>query len=93
MFCMLSVAGYAQRKQSLDRGWKFHRGGAVNAEVPEFDDSKWRTLTVPHDFSMEAVFDTLDYRQRKASWSAVEVGPFSRLSIGDWDTGQTVGGE
>ena len=93
MFCMLSVAGYAQRKQSLDRGWKFHRGGAVNAEVPEFDDSKWRTLTVPHDFSMEAVFDTLDYRQRNASWSAVQVGPFSRLSIGDWDTGQTVGGE
>ena len=93
MLCLLSVAGFAQRKQSLDRGWKFHRGSVVNAEVPELDDSKWRTITVPHDFSMEAVFDTLDYRQRNANWSAIQVGPFSRLSIGDWDTGQTVGGE
>ena len=84
---------HAQRKQSFDRQWKFHRGGVVNAEAPEYDDSRWRTLTVPHDFSMEAVFDTLDYRQRQRSWSDVQVGPFSRLSVGDWDTGQTVGGE
>ena len=93
LFCFLSVVGHAQRKQSLDRGWKFHRGAAVNAETPEFDDSKWRTLTVPHDFSMEPAFDSQDYRQRNAAWSAVQVGPFSRMSIGDWDTGQTVGGE
>lgn len=93
LFCFLSVVGYAQRKQSLDRGWKFHRGAAVNAETLEFDDSKWRTLTVPHDFSMEPAFDSQDYRQHNAAWSAVQVGPFSRMSIGDWDTGQTVGGE
>ncbi|MBQ6964080.1 MAG: DUF4982 domain-containing protein [Bacteroidaceae bacterium] len=86
------AAAHAQRKQSLDMGWKFMRGGVVNAEAKDFDDSKWRTLTVPHDFSMEAVFDTLDYRQRNTTWNDVQVGPFSRMSIGDWDTGQTVGG-
>ena len=81
------------RKQNFDMDWRFHRGGAVNAECVGFDDSKWRLLNVPHDFSMDAVFDTLDYRQRNADWTSVQVGPFSRLSIGDWDTGQTVGGE
>ena len=81
------------RKQNFDMGWRFHRGGAVNAECVGFDDSKWQLLNVPHDFSMDALFDTLDYRQRNADWTSVQVGPFSRLSIGDWDTGQTVGGE
>ena len=82
----------AQRKASLDTGWKFHRGDVVNAEVAEYDDSKWRTLTVPHDFSMEPAFDPSDERQRLANWSEIQVGPFSRLSVGNWDTGQTVGG-
>lgn len=82
----------AQRKASLDTGWKFHRGDVVNAEVAEFDDTKWRTLTVPHDFSMEPAFDPSDERQRWTGWSDMQVGPFSRLSVGNWDTGQTVGG-
>lgn len=81
------------RKQNFDRDWRFLRGSVVNAECVNFDDSRWRLLTVPHDFSMDAVFDTLDYRQGHAGWKAVQVGPFSRQSIGDWDTGQTVGGE
>lgn len=89
---LFSISATAQRKTCFDAGWKFHRGGVVNAEMPTFDDSAWRTLTVPHDFSMDAVFDTLDYRQNNRTWSDVQVGPFSRLSIGDWDTGQTVGG-
>lgn len=90
---LLSLVCHAQRKQSLDIGWKFHRGGVINAESTDFDDTKWKSVTVPHDFSMDAVFDTLDYRQTNKDWSNVQIGPFSRLSVGDWDTGQTVGGE
>ena len=82
----------AQRKTSLDADWKFHRGEAINAETPDFDDSRWRTLTVPHDFSMEPASEVSDYRLKTAAWADVQVGPFSRLSVGDWDTGQTVGG-
>lgn len=84
---------HAQRKTSLDTGWKFHRGAVINAEQMDFDDTKWVTLTVPHDFSMDAVMDAHDYRQKTPAWEEIQVGPFSRLSIGDWDTGQTVGGE
>ena len=93
LFLLCSVcAAYAQKKQSLDTGWKFHRGGALNAEAVDFDDSKWRTLTVPHDFSMEPAFIPSNGRQHSVGWSDVQVGPFSRLSLGDRDTGQTVGG-
>ena len=90
---LLSVVSlHAQRKQSLDIGWRFHRGDLVNAEATDFNDAKWGTLTVPHDFSMDAAFVPTNGRQGSPGWSDVQVGPFSRLSVGDRDTGQTVGG-
>lgn len=92
LFCLTVFSLEAQRKISLDTGWRFHRGGVINAETVTLDDTKWRTLTVPHDFSMETEFDASDYRRQTPVWSEVQIGPFSRMSIGDWDTGQTVGG-
>lgn len=91
---MVSVVltAYAQRKRSLDANWKFHRGTAMNVEMVDFDDSNWRTVTVPHDFSMDPVCDYTDHRWENGLMDDVQVGPFSRMSIGDWNTGQTVGG-
>ena len=37
----------------FDSDWKFHRGGAQGAEQPGFDDSSWRNLDLPHDWSIE----------------------------------------
>ena len=98
--CLLAIWGLlsapmgasAERKQLFDEGWLFHRGEAINAEVMNLDDSKWREVFVPHDFSMEPVAYTHDYRERTPEWKDWQIGPFSRLSIGDNDTGQTVGG-
>ena len=87
-----SSTAVAQRKQSFDEGWRFHRGSVINAEAMNYDDSKWREVIVPHDFSMEPVAYTHDYREQSAEWSDWQVGPFSRLSIGDSDSSQTVGG-
>jgi len=33
--------------------WKFSLGKVVNAETIEFDDSNWKTLNIPHDWSIE----------------------------------------
>ena len=101
IFCQLAVLGLlfvepmgagAQRKHSFDEGWRFHRGEVINAEAVDCDDSKWREVIVPHDFSMEPVAYAHDYREQTPEWKDWQVGPFSRLSIGDNDTGQTVGG-
>ena len=41
------------RDRSFDSGWRFLRAEAPGAEASGFDDSKWRTLDVPHDWSIE----------------------------------------
>ncbi|GHV29433.1 beta-galactosidase [Bacteroidia bacterium] len=41
----------------LEKGWKFSRTDTVEAVRPEFDDSKWQTVTVPHDWAIYGPFD------------------------------------
>lgn len=48
--------GSARIVQSLDAGWRFFKGDARGAEAAVFDDSKWRTVDVPHDWSIEGPF-------------------------------------
>jgi beta-galactosidase len=40
----------------MDYNWKFIQSDIANAEEPQFDDSKWRTLNLPHDWSIEGEF-------------------------------------
>jgi len=40
-------------ESSFDEGWLFYRGDASGAEDPSFDDSAWRQLDLPHDWSIE----------------------------------------
>lgn len=52
-----SLATVARKVQSFDPDWRFSRGDAAGAEKPGFDDSAWRKLDVPHDWSIEGPFD------------------------------------
>jgi beta-galactosidase len=42
------------RKQLIDNDWKFHKG-ELTAEASEnsYDDSEWRIVNLPHDWSIE----------------------------------------
>ena len=37
----------------FDTGWRFRLGDEPAARQPNFDDTNWRTLDVPHDWSIE----------------------------------------
>ncbi len=37
----------------FDNDWRFHLGGAQAAEETSFNDSGWRKLDLPHDWSIE----------------------------------------
>jgi beta-galactosidase len=57
---LLSVHAFASgqhRKTELFcKGWRFTLGDISNAEAPALDDSQWRTLDLPHDWSIEGKF-------------------------------------
>ena len=41
----------------FNQGWRFHLGDLPDAKDQGFDDSQWRTLNLPHDWSIEGEFD------------------------------------
>jgi beta-galactosidase len=42
-----------KRNNLFDYNWRFHKGGALGAEELSFDDSGWRLIDLPHDWSIE----------------------------------------
>lgn len=62
----------------FDFDWKFQRGGALGAEKISFDDSQWRKIDLPHDWSIEDL---------QGSNS-----PFNRNAISQVNGGFTTGG-
>jgi beta-galactosidase len=75
------------RHQPFDAGWLFRRGAGESQEAPAFDDSDWRKIDLPHDWSIEDL--PPDSSQTKPGI----VGPFDRSAEGGTATGFTLGGE
>ncbi|MCQ0111667.1 beta-galactosidase [Zhouia amylolytica] len=41
----------------LSEDWKFKKGTIINAHLKDFNDSRWETVTVPHDWAIYGPFD------------------------------------
>ncbi|MBT9881283.1 DUF4982 domain-containing protein [Bacteroides eggerthii] len=55
---LFSLPAVAQRSEFLlEKNWKFAKGDIANAAEPKFDDSKWETVAVPHDWAIFGPFD------------------------------------
>ena len=46
-----------ERKQLFDYNWKFTLGDIQTASANDFDDKSWRSLDLPHDWSIEGKSD------------------------------------
>ena len=89
LFCCLSCFVFCKAQNSagnrsmlFDADWHFLKDSTVNASGASFDDSKWRVLDLPHDWSIEDLPNQSD----------TVVGPFTKKSIGTTGTGYTEGG-
>ena len=71
------------RFRLFDSGWKFYKGELTGAEAQGFDDSSWRKIDLPHDWSIE---DLPGQKEGEI------VGPFDKNSIGLFYTSYTIGG-
>jgi beta-galactosidase len=52
--CLLALASHTEAQLRLfDASWKFHRGDVPGAEAPGLADADWRSVDLPHDWSIE----------------------------------------
>jgi len=88
----LFISGYSgsksgkapERDRLFNSGWKYIRDSIPGAEEPEFDDSKWLSVDLPHDYSI------LDL---PGDDGPGQIGPFSKKSPGNGNsTGHVIGG-
>jgi beta-galactosidase len=47
----------ARITELFDANWRFTRGDIAEASLPSFDDSNWKELNVPHDWSIAGPFN------------------------------------
>jgi beta-galactosidase len=80
---------FNKHDQLFDSDWLFYKGDAAGAEMPGFNDSHWRDLDLPHDWSIEDLnlqtnkYDNIDPAPQ---------GPFTPGSPGEISTGYVLGG-
>ncbi|MBN1181646.1 MAG: DUF4982 domain-containing protein [Bacteroidales bacterium] len=89
--CSLKNNPITRKNELFNTGWKFIRDSITTAEKPDFDDSKWMMVDLPHDFSI------MDLPDRQAGLQGEDtenqIGPFSRKSPGNGNgTGHVIGG-
>jgi len=77
-FIQTSAQPRLKRNNLFDFGWRFHLGGALGAEGPSFNDSQWRMVDLPHDWSIEDLPGT--------------TSPFNIEAISQVNGGFTTGG-
>lgn len=85
------------REQTFDLGWRFFRGDIAGAEHPGFDESRWRVVDLPHDWSIEDLSPDEEGGGEGTIWvggnTPTRIGPFDvALSVGQEATGWVVGG-
>ncbi len=51
------MAAQQRTETLLEKNWRFTKGDVADAMKPEFDDTKWETVTVPHDWAIYGPFD------------------------------------
>ncbi|MCP4270529.1 MAG: glycoside hydrolase family 2 protein, partial [Gammaproteobacteria bacterium] len=60
----INTSGYEKEIQnqsirthtSIDSNWQFYLGDEPDAKRPDFQDSRWRSLNLPHDWSIEGEY-------------------------------------
>lgn len=62
----LSLQCYARTETLLEKGWKFTREDNTNFITPDFNDSHWQTVSVPHDWAIYGPFSWENDKQNVA---------------------------
>jgi beta-galactosidase len=56
LFGLKSFAQQTRQVLDFDKGWRFNLGAVDNGQKPGLNDAGWRSLNLPHDWSIEGKF-------------------------------------
>ena len=56
MFLLSGCTLTTLNAKDFDFNWRFSQGDFATAMIPDFDDSQWRIVQIPHDWSTEGPF-------------------------------------
>jgi beta-galactosidase len=70
----ISAQTQARKIVSFDTDWRFFKADNEGAEKSTFDDSKWRKLDVPHDWSIEGPYDRNNPTSRGGGYLPAGIG-------------------
>jgi beta-galactosidase len=74
---------------NFDNDWRFIKGDAKGAEIPSFDDSSWRILDVPHDWSIEGPYDNANPTSRGGGYLPAGIGWYRKsFTVNEIDSKQ-----
>ncbi len=62
----LSLNAQVREEFLLEKGWKFTRADGPDFVKPEYDDSQWQTVRVPHDWAIYGPFSAQNDKQNVA---------------------------
>ncbi|HEX5283013.1 MAG TPA: hypothetical protein VFW30_02750, partial [Bryocella sp.] len=61
-------------QENFDFDWRFSRGDIGGAEAPGFADGSWRSLDLPHDWSIEGSYDQENPGFAVSAWLPTGIG-------------------
>ena len=72
----MNAVSFAQVRviNNFDKNWTFIQEDVSDASKPEFNDSKWRKLDVPHDWSIEGAYDKANPTARGGGYLPSGIG-------------------
>ncbi len=77
----------ARKIISFDKDWKFLKGDIKGAEQAEFNDASWRSLSVPHDWSIEGPYDRNNSTGRGGGYLPAGLGWYRKtFSLNETDS-------
>jgi len=54
--CLNTLAQQSRQTIDFDKGWRFNLGAVTDGQLPGLNDAGWRSLNLPHDWSIEGKF-------------------------------------
>lgn len=70
-----------ERRANFDRNWRFLLGDHEGAHLPDFQDATWRSLDLPHDWSIEGSFDENNPARGNGAYLPTGIGWYRKSFI------------